>query len=51
MHRCVGKWVLKLMQGFFDSGSGISEPEDFTKKGMYNLIRTSLFMYFSHGFF
>ncbi|XP_043811838.1 crossover junction endonuclease MUS81 isoform X3 [Manihot esculenta] len=30
--KCVGKWVLKLMQGFFDSGSGISEPEDFTKK-------------------
>ncbi|KAJ9179593.1 hypothetical protein P3X46_011364 [Hevea brasiliensis] len=28
----VGKWILKLMQGFFDSGSGISEPEDLTKK-------------------
>ncbi|XP_065865304.1 crossover junction endonuclease MUS81 [Euphorbia lathyris] len=29
----VGKWILKLMQGFFDSGSGSSEPEDLTGKG------------------
>ncbi|WCJ39011.1 Crossover junction endonuclease MUS81 [Euphorbia peplus] len=29
----VGKWILKLMQGFFDSGSGSSEPEDLTEKG------------------
>ncbi|KAL6125272.1 hypothetical protein ACLB2K_073331 [Fragaria x ananassa] len=29
----VGKWILKLMQGFFDTGSGSSEPEDVTKKG------------------
>ncbi|KDP40494.1 hypothetical protein JCGZ_24493 [Jatropha curcas] len=28
----VGKWILKLMQEFFNSGSGISEPEDLTKK-------------------
>lgn len=31
--RGVGKWILKLMQGFFDTGSGSSEPEDVTKKG------------------
>ncbi|KAM7263382.1 hypothetical protein ACFE04_001065 [Oxalis oulophora] len=24
----VGKWMLKLMQGFFETGSGNSEPED-----------------------
>ncbi|XP_004303068.1 PREDICTED: crossover junction endonuclease MUS81-like [Fragaria vesca subsp. vesca] len=29
----VGKWILKLMQGFFDTGSGSSEPEDVTKEG------------------
>ncbi|PRQ54978.1 putative ERCC4 domain, restriction endonuclease type II [Rosa chinensis] len=29
----VGKWILKLMQGYFDTGSGSSEPEDVTKKG------------------
>ncbi|XP_050385475.1 crossover junction endonuclease MUS81 isoform X2 [Argentina anserina] len=29
----VGKWILKLMQGFFDTGSGGSEPEDVTNKG------------------
>ncbi|PRQ36473.1 hypothetical protein RchiOBHm_Chr4g0391951 [Rosa chinensis] len=28
----VGKWILKLMQGYFDIGSGSSEPEDVTKK-------------------
>ncbi|GMY22616.1 crossover junction endonuclease mus81 [Fagus crenata] len=32
----VGKWILKLMQGFFETGSGSSdssEPEDLTGKG------------------
>ncbi|XP_011042134.1 PREDICTED: crossover junction endonuclease MUS81 isoform X1 [Populus euphratica] len=29
----VGKWIVRLMQGFFDNGSGSSEPEDLTKKG------------------
>ncbi|KAJ4825591.1 hypothetical protein Tsubulata_015244 [Turnera subulata] len=29
----VGKWILKLMQGYFDNGSGNSEPEDLTRKG------------------
>ncbi|KAK9912942.1 hypothetical protein M0R45_036774 [Rubus argutus] len=29
----VGKWILRLMQGFFDTGSGSSEPEDVTRKG------------------
>ncbi|XP_028789880.1 crossover junction endonuclease MUS81 isoform X2 [Neltuma alba] len=32
----VGKWILKLMQGFFGTGSGNSEAEDLTKKGMKN---------------
>ncbi|KAJ6414427.1 hypothetical protein OIU84_003428 [Salix udensis] len=29
----IGKWIVRLMQGFFDNGSGSSEPEDLTKKG------------------
>ncbi|KAL4600799.1 hypothetical protein ACB092_11G225500 [Castanea dentata] len=29
----VGKWILKLMQGFFETGSGSSEPEDLAGKG------------------
>ncbi|KAJ7005111.1 crossover junction endonuclease MUS81 isoform X2 [Populus alba x Populus x berolinensis] len=29
----VGKWIVRLMEGFFDNGSGSSEPEDLTKKG------------------
>ncbi|KAJ6387901.1 hypothetical protein OIU77_026459 [Salix suchowensis] len=29
----IGKWIVRLMQGFFDKGSGSSEPEDLTKKG------------------
>lgn len=29
----VGKWILKLMRGHFDTGSGSSESEDITKKG------------------
>ncbi|XP_029124879.1 crossover junction endonuclease MUS81 [Cajanus cajan] len=29
----VGKMILRLMQGFFGTGSGGSEPEDLTKKG------------------
>ncbi|XP_057458173.1 crossover junction endonuclease MUS81 [Lotus japonicus] len=29
----VGKMILKLMQGFFGTGSGGPEPEDLTKKG------------------
>lgn len=29
----MGKWILKLLQGFFDAGSGSSEPEDLTGKG------------------
>lgn len=32
--RGVGKMILKLMQGFFGTGSGGSEPDDLTKKGM-----------------
>ncbi|XVE90775.1 hypothetical protein DITRI_Ditri20bG0104100 [Diplodiscus trichospermus] len=28
----VGKWILVLMRGYFDSGSGSSEPEDVTGK-------------------
>ncbi|EEF49613.1 endonuclease, putative [Ricinus communis] len=28
----VGKWILKLMQGFFDGGPENSEPEDLTNK-------------------
>ncbi|KAJ4842727.1 hypothetical protein Tsubulata_046051 [Turnera subulata] len=31
--RGVGKWILKLMQRYFDDGSGNSEPEDLTRKG------------------
>ncbi|XWS56803.1 hypothetical protein CRYUN_Cryun09bG0117000 [Craigia yunnanensis] len=29
----VGKWILVLMRGYFDSGSGSSEPEDITRNG------------------
>ncbi|KAM1941581.1 hypothetical protein ACFX13_029141 [Malus domestica] len=29
----IGKWILKLMKGFFDTASDNSEPEDITKKG------------------
>ncbi|KAK8620868.1 hypothetical protein V6N13_067329 [Hibiscus sabdariffa] len=29
----VGKWILVLMRGYFDSGSESSEPEDITRKG------------------
>ncbi|XP_040992657.1 crossover junction endonuclease MUS81 isoform X2 [Juglans microcarpa x Juglans regia] len=29
----VGKWILRLMQGFFEAGSGGSEPEDLSKEG------------------
>ncbi|KAE8038324.1 hypothetical protein FH972_010847 [Carpinus fangiana] len=29
----VGKWILRLMQGFFETGSGSSEPEALTKEG------------------
>ncbi|XP_021808848.1 crossover junction endonuclease MUS81-like isoform X2 [Prunus avium] len=32
----VGKWILRLMQGFFETGSSSSEPEDLTKKGKRN---------------
>ncbi|KAG8473825.1 hypothetical protein CXB51_035871 [Gossypium anomalum] len=28
----VGKWILVLMRGYFDSGSGSSEPEEITRK-------------------
>jgi hypothetical protein len=34
-YRGVGKWILRLMQGFFETGSGSSEPEDLTKKGTF----------------
>ncbi|XP_052880310.1 crossover junction endonuclease MUS81 isoform X4 [Gossypium arboreum] len=29
----VGKWIIVLMRGYFDSGSGSSEPEEITRKG------------------
>lgn len=29
----VGKWILKLMQGFFKNDANISEPEDLSQKG------------------
>ncbi|XP_022743044.1 crossover junction endonuclease MUS81 isoform X2 [Durio zibethinus] len=29
----IGKWILVLMRGYFDSGSELSEPEDITRKG------------------
>ncbi|OMO75886.1 hypothetical protein COLO4_25841 [Corchorus olitorius] len=29
----VGKWILVLMRGYFESGSGSSEPEEITGKG------------------
>lgn len=32
--RGVGKWILKLMLGFFGTASGGSEAEDLTNKGM-----------------
>ncbi|KAE8038325.1 hypothetical protein FH972_010848 [Carpinus fangiana] len=32
-HGGVGKWILRLMQGFFETGSGSSEPEALTKEG------------------
>lgn len=36
MYRGVGKWILVLMRGYFESGSGSSEPEDVTGKGTCN---------------
>lgn len=36
--RGVGKWILRLMQGFFGTGSGGSEAEDLTKKGMSDAV-------------
>lgn len=35
-YRGVGKWILKLMQEFFETDSGGSEPEELTAKG--NLV-------------
>lgn len=32
--RGVGKMMLRLMQGFFGTASGGTEPDDSTKKGM-----------------
>ncbi|KAG4164412.1 hypothetical protein ERO13_A13G013200v2 [Gossypium hirsutum] len=32
----VGKWIIVLMRGYFDSGSGSSEPEEITRKGKKN---------------
>ncbi|KAL3814766.1 hypothetical protein ACJIZ3_016034 [Penstemon smallii] len=32
----VGKWILKQMQGFFETDSGPSENDDLTKKGKKN---------------
>ncbi|KAA3454110.1 crossover junction endonuclease MUS81 isoform X2 [Gossypium australe] len=29
----VGKWIIVLMRGYFNSGSGSSEPEEITRKG------------------
>ncbi|XP_038993209.1 uncharacterized protein LOC120116889 [Hibiscus syriacus] len=29
----VGKWILVLLRGYFDGGSGSSKPEDITRKG------------------
>ncbi|KAE8679344.1 crossover junction endonuclease MUS81-like isoform X2 [Hibiscus syriacus] len=29
----VGKWILVLLRGYFDGGSGSSEPEELTRKG------------------
>lgn len=31
----MGKWILRLLQGFFETGSGSSEPEDLTKEGTF----------------
>nr|KJB78739.1 hypothetical protein B456_013G015500 [Gossypium raimondii] len=33
MTSSVGKWILVLMRGYFDSGSGSSESEEITRKG------------------
>ena len=44
LYRGVGKWIVRLMQGFFDNGSGSSEPEDLTKKGMYDHVHPMLFI-------
>ncbi|MCI07027.1 crossover junction endonuclease MUS81-like protein, partial [Trifolium medium] len=32
LHRGVGKMMLRLIQGFFGTGSGGTEPDDLTKK-------------------
>jgi len=45
LYRGVGKWIVRLMEGFFDNGSGSSEPEDLTKKGMYDHVHPMLFIY------
>ena len=36
--RGVGKMMLRLMQGFFGSASGGTEPDDLTKKGMPGVV-------------
>ncbi|KAG4164406.1 hypothetical protein ERO13_A13G013200v2 [Gossypium hirsutum] len=36
MTSSVGKWIIVLMRGYFDSGSGSSEPEEITRKGKKN---------------
>lgn len=33
LYRGVGKWILKQMQGFFDTDSDPSGDEELTKKG------------------
>lgn len=39
--RGVGKWILKQMQGFFQTDSGPSEIEDLTKKGKFSSIKAN----------
>lgn len=54
--RGVGKMILRLMQGFFGTGSGVSEPADnLTEKGMsvavwflFSGIFVWLYIYFVH---
>ena len=41
----MGKMILRLMQGFFGTGCGGSEPEDLTKKGMSGAICFSFLLF------
>ncbi|MED6108307.1 Crossover junction endonuclease mus81 [Stylosanthes scabra] len=44
----VGKMILKLMQGFFGTAAGGSEPEDLKRKGACGHVVPCSFLFFCH---